>query len=361
MLARRSVEGAVDERSARAAIGQLIWMSPILRQVTGTEVGSCLHLFDDALDHLRDTMLRKAQTPPESGGLDLREVARLGEIDGWIRQLAIRVVKTSVRTARRARTRTGMDLPIPIGPAGATPDPEPADHPAGAEPERPPWQDERLAVSKPGAALQSCARWRAHELGLPSLAHRCGPDADRLAAAVIADPAFVTRTINRIVGMRADLAVGAVERALSAHLTSSYRRSDLLVLRAEPPLIAAMLVLASVTPRPRIAHVVTQTAKDLLFSRAPGDPGWERVARDLTSAYVEALADVPSESAPVQSGPRDAGTERAAQQRLHRILNLAARYPGAPVGDTPEAVAAALARLIIDAERVSGTRAAAAA
>jgi len=362
MLARRSVEGVVDEHAARAQIGQLIWMSPILRQVTGTEVGSRVHLFDDTLDHLRDTMLRKAQTPPENGGLDLREVVRLGEIDGWIRQLAIRVVKTSVRTARRARTRAGMDLPIPIGAAGDIRDPEPAESRTGTRPERPPWQDERLAVSKPGAALQSCARWRAHELGLPALEHRTGPAADRLAALVTADPMAVSRVITRLLGARrADRAGTAVERDLSTHLMASYRRSDLALLLSEPPLISAVLVLASVTPRPRIAHVVTRTAQQLVSSRVPGDAGWARLAGDLTRSYVEVLADVPSESSPIQCGPRDADAERAAQQRLSQVVDRAARFPGAPLGRTAQTVTAALGRLIVDAERVSGTRAALAA
>lgn len=360
-LARGSVEGVVDEHAARAQIGQLIWMSPILRQVTGTEVGSRAHLFDDTLDHLRDTMLRKAQTPPENGGLDLQEVVRLGEIDGWIRQLAIRVVKTSVRTARRARTRAGVDLPIPVGPAGDTPGPEPAG-PNGTRPGRPSWQDERLAVSKPGAALQSCARWRTHELGLPPLEHRAGPSADRLAAAVAADPMLVSRVIARLLGdRRADVPATVVERDLSAHLMASYRRSDCELLLSEPPLIAAVLVLASVTPRPRIAHLVTRTAQQLLSSHVPGDTRWARLAGDLTSAYVEVLADVPSESSPVQTGPRDADAERAAQERLSRHVDRAMRFPGAPLGRTPETVTAALARLIVDAERVSGTRAALAA
>lgn len=67
--------------------------------------------------------------------------------------------------------------------------------------------------------MQSCARWRSDGLGLSPLTHFSGPDADWLAAAIVANPVVVARAINQILGVRADNSGDRAERALSAHVT----------------------------------------------------------------------------------------------------------------------------------------------
>lgn len=358
-VARRFAAGDLDEQAARRSIGQAVWMSPILPRVAGLEVAGRRHLFDEVLDALRDTMLRKVQTPPEDGGLDLAQVASRGEIDGWIGQLARRVVKTSARTARRARTRCGVNILTPVVDAESvtvTTGVNHDDRPVDAQHRR---RQDRLAASKPGAALQSCARWYSHDLGLPELPHLTGAGAAALAEQVTADPLLAARLVRFLHDNSSPgLDPGDTHPGLVAQLRG-YGRSDLGVLRGEPPLVPAVLLLASVSPRPRVPHAVTRTVKQLLTLAAPGDARWERLSRDLTGAYVESLADVPSESSPTQIGPRSGQAEAAAHERLDELIAAATAYPGAPLGRTRGLVRGHLFRLLVRAEQVADARLAA--
>lgn len=357
-VARRFAAGDLDEQAARRSIGQAVWMSPILPRVAGLEVAGRRHLFDEVLDALRDTMFRKVQTPPEDGGLDLAQVASRGEIDGWIGQLARRVVKTSARTARRARTRSGVTILTPVVDAESvtlTTGANHGDRPVDVEHRR---RQDQLAASKPGAALQSCARWYTHDLGLPVLPHLTGSGAAALAEQVTADPLLAARLVRSLHDdPRSD--PGATHPGLVAQLLGGYGRSHLGVLRGEPPLVPAVLLLASVSPRPRVPHAVTRTVKQLMTLAAPGDARWERMSRDLTGAYVESLADVPSESSPTQAGPRSGQAETAAHERLDELIAAVTAYPGAPLGRTRALVRRHLFRLLVRAEQVADARLAA--
>ena len=127
------------------------------------------------------------------------------------------------------------------------------------------------------------------------------------------DPTLPARAVAHLLAPVAD--TGDEHPDLLEHLRSTYRRADLTVLHGEPPLVAAVLVLASVTPRPRVAHVVARTMKQLMALLVPGDAGWEKASRTLTGAFIESLADLPSESAPNRAGPRTGEAERAGEKR----------------------------------------------
>lgn len=327
------------------------------------------------MDHLRDTMRAKCLAAPTNGGLDLAIVAESGEIKTWVSALARKVAySTSARTARRRRQRCGLDItlsPVPdenrftyddvahAGNLGISPLAVAFGAEAVDEEERQSWRATRMDRSKPGARLQDFARWKQADFGLPSIGRPAGQNTAALADLVSADIRVVARTAHALIYPAT--ASESINPHLAGLLLSAYTPSDLEILVTEDQADVGAIVLAALTPRPKVAENVGRAMKVIIQGRRPGDGKWSLLSRRLTVAYLESIADTVSENSPHSKSPRTPEAEQAAVADYERLAEQATRFAGQPLGPLVCLVTGEMERTLVQADEVVGRQAAQAA